>query len=181
VDAIVAGGVDELDRGTAGLTPAHAAQKHTGIPLPFENQSATGAEGAACLVLASGSSKFAERPGVPRINLAGWGYAGPGSLKAAVDDALATAGIALGQLDRVFGIDRTLQWDAIAESAGLELPVLDLTAVLGNATSISAVLSAVHAFMSLRRGELHRALVISAAGTAVSTALVFTTTGGDIQ
>src|SRR5215471_13208744 len=88
VDAIVAGGVDELDRGTTGISALHAEQKRAGKPPGFENYDTEGSEGAACLLLASGTSRISERPGVPRVNLAGWGYAGPKCLKTAVDEAL---------------------------------------------------------------------------------------------
>jgi 3-oxoacyl-[acyl-carrier-protein] synthase II len=180
VDAIVAGGVDELDNGH-GVTPVHTAQKEALKPAAFANQNATGSEGAACLLLASATAGFAERPDAPRITLSGWGFAGPACLQTAVDEALAMAGTSLDQIDGVFGIDRTLQWGAIAEKAALDKFPVDPTGVVGNATSTSVVLAAVQAVMSLRRGELRRALVISAAGTAVTTALLFTRNVGDIQ
>jgi 3-oxoacyl-(acyl-carrier-protein) synthase len=181
VDAIFAGGVDELDRGTVGVTPAHAAQKLAATPDQYKHLNTEGAEGAACLLLASGSSAFAQRPGVPRVDLAGWGFAGPGCLRVAVDEALAMGGISLDQIGGVFGIDRTQQWAAIAETVGMDRHTVDVTGILGDAPSTVTVLAAVHALISLRRGDIRHALVISAAGTAATTALVFTRNVGDIQ
>jgi hypothetical protein len=118
---------------------------------------------------------------VPRINLAGWGYAGPQYLKTAVDEALARAGLQLRDIEKVFGIDKTRQWEPIARSAGLPPSPIDHTATLGWAPSASAVLAAVQAFTALRRGEIRRALVISSAGTAVTAALILTRDAGEIQ
>lgn len=174
VDAILAAGVDELDRDTTGLSAEHAAQKKEGTPPAFANRNAQGVEGAACLLLASAASTFEGRSDVAGVDLVGWGYAGPLCLKAAVDQALTMAHLTLSQIDRVFGIDRTGQWEPIAETAGLRTPLIDATPVLGNATSASSVLAAVQAFTALRGGEIRCALVISAAGTAVTSALVLT-------
>jgi len=181
VDLVIAGGVDELDRHDVGLTPEHDAQKLAGTPAPFVKQSDEGAEAAACLLLASGSSKFAERREDMPVYLAGWSYAGPEDLRAAVSEALAMASVAPSDVEIVLGVDRNQKWAAVAESLGIDRPVLDLTEVLGHAVSASAVFGAIHAFTRLRRGELRCALVISAAGSAVTTALLFTRTVGDIQ
>lgn len=181
VDALIAGGVDELDRDTTGLSAEHAAQKVAGTPAAFAQRNARGVEGAACLLLASGDSSFAARSDGPRIDLAGWGYAGPSCLKAAVDEALSMARLSLGQIDRVFGVDRTEQWLPIAEAGAFAAPLVDPTPALGNATSASSVLAAVQAFTALRRGEIQRALVISAAGAAVASALVLSRTQETLQ
>ncbi|WP_437588891.1 beta-ketoacyl synthase N-terminal-like domain-containing protein [Sorangium sp. So ce1000] len=181
VDSIVAGGVDELDRGTTGLSELHAEQKRVGKPPGFENYDREGSEGAACLLLASADSKLTERPGVPRVNLAGWAYAGPRNLKTAVDEALAMAGLRLNDIDKVFGIDKTGQWEPIAERASREGSTVDNSATLGYATSMSAALAAVQAFIAVRRGEVRRALIISSAGTAQTTALILTREAGDTQ
>ncbi|HEY8945811.1 MAG TPA: hypothetical protein VIM73_16190, partial [Polyangiaceae bacterium] len=127
-------------------------------------------------LLASADSSFERRSDVAGVDLVGWGYAGPQSLRAAVDQALSMAHLTLSQVDKVFGIDRTGQWAPIAEAAGFQTPIVDVTAALGNATSVSSVLSAVQAFTALRGGEIRCALVISAAGTAVTSALVLTRT-----
>jgi 3-oxoacyl-[acyl-carrier-protein] synthase II len=181
VDALIAGGVDELDRDTTGLSAEHAAQKVAGTPVAFVDRNARGVEGAACLLLASGDSSFAARSDAARVELAGWGYAGPSCLNTAVAEALAMARLSLGQVDRVFGIDGTGQWPAIAEAAGVNAAVVDPTLALGNATSASSVLAAVQAFTALRRGDIQRALVFSAAGAAVASALVLMRTQGDMQ
>lgn len=181
VDALIAGGVDELDRDTTGLSAEHAAQKVAGTPAAFAQRNARGVEGAACLLLAAGDSPFAARAEGARIELAGWGYAGPHGLKAAVDEALSKARLSLGQIDRVFGIDRTEQWPPIAEAGAFPAPLVDPTPALGNATSTSSVLAAVQAFTALRRGEIQRALVISAAGAAVASALVLMRTQETFQ
>jgi len=181
VDAIIAGGVDELDRGTTGISTLHAEQKRVGKPPGFENHDREGSEGAACLLLASGGSQFSERPGIPRVNLAAWSYAGPRCLKKAVDEALAMAGLELKDIDRVFGIDRTGQWKPIAEQGSRHASAVNHTATLGYATSASAALAAVQAFIAIRRGEIRRALVISSAGTAVTTALILTKDAGETQ
>src|SRR5262249_9137142 len=152
----------------------HAEQKRTGKPPGFENYDTEGSEGAACLLLASSASPIAERPGIPRINLAGWSYAGPRCLRRAVDEALAAAGPRATDTDRVFGIDKTGQWEPIAKQGSRDARTVDHSATLGYATSASAALAAVQAFIAIRRGEIHRALVISSAGTAVTTALILT-------
>jgi 3-oxoacyl-(acyl-carrier-protein) synthase len=181
VDAIVAGGVDEIDRGIWGLNPTHAAQKQAAKPPAFANYDTEGVEGAACLLLAAAPSPLARGRGGIQVGLSGWSYAGPGNLKAAVEEALEMAGISLGQVDGVFGIDKTGQWSPIAAAAGIETCAVNHSDVLGYATSTSAVVAAVQAFLAVRRGETCRALVISAAGSAATTALVFTKEAGEVQ
>lgn len=179
VDAIVAGGVDEVDRGTAGLNAFHVAQKRAGKPPAFVNYDSEGAEGAACLLLASADSGLARSSTHGSVDVAGWSYAGPRGLQTAVDEALAMAGLPLSAIEGVFGVDRTGQWRTLAAgTAGLPA-LVDPSRQLGYAPATSAAVAAVQAFTAVREGAIRRALVISAAGTAATSALVLTTQAGE--
>jgi len=99
-----------------------------------------GAEGAACALLASG-----ERASRATIEVAGWGFAGPGEGEAAVAGALAAAGLERAPAMVIDG---------------------------GPSPACAAALALLRAAAALRRGEADSALVASSAGSAASTAIV---------
>ena len=143
-DFLLAGAVDEL----ASELPAEDA-----------------GEGAACVLLGATSG------GGAAIRVAGWGIAGPTSLRAAVAAALTKARLTPEEIDIVAGALPPDMGDLVSRQA-----TTDPCVSLGVAEATGSLWSVIAAAGSLRRGRGRAALVV-ATSTAVSCAIVLTSEG----
>jgi 3-oxoacyl-[acyl-carrier-protein] synthase II len=162
-EVLVASGVDELPPDAATVPPT---------PAPAELFIDPGtAEGAASLVL--GTARVPRGAGAPPpVILAGWGLAGPGLLRLAVDQAMHRAGTSVADLGSIHG---SAPPEDVAAALGLRrlpCPLVDQAARSGRAPAVSSLLGAVAAVLSLRRGAARTALIIATGGRCASLALV---------
>lgn len=146
-DAIVAGGVDELDPPPPGDEPA--------------GDGADPGEGAACVLLRREPSP---------VLVSGWGLGGPGQLAAAVAQALRGGGRGPAQVDLVFGGAREqaqLPDDDRLRGARWR----DLTPLVGEMPAAGAALATAAGAALLRRGAAGSVL-ITAAGASTAALLL---------
>jgi 3-oxoacyl-[acyl-carrier-protein] synthase II len=121
---------------------------------PETPHNVAGMEGACALMLGVGIDGAARSPGAVRV--AGWGIAGPGQLAEAIERARESLKGAPDRSEQVFSSRGT-----------------DGTAFRGDGAAASAAACAA-AVLSLRRGEVERALVVSDSDRTVSVALFLT-------